>query len=71
MRKGKKVYDQDKGLLSPIMITKLFGIKAQKIYYFLRKGKIPYVKNKSAYVIKKEDIINNQHIFYKGNNLGI
>lgn len=66
LRKGKKIYDLDKGLLSPGMVSEIFKLDRQRIYHLIRKKILPAKKCGSSYIIKRQDVeANKDLIFYK------
>lgn len=57
IRDGKYLYDIEKGVLSPSMIAKEFGVDAQQVYYLLRTENLPHQRVGHAYVINREDFV--------------
>jgi len=49
--KGKRVFDAEKGLYSPVQLANELGVPPQRIYYLIRKRMIPFTRRGSAYVL--------------------
>lgn len=63
---GEKIYDPEHGILSPGMVSSMFNLDRQKIYYLIRKNVIPAEKCGCSYVLKIEDIeLHKEKIFVK------
>lgn len=65
IRNGRRIYDVEKGVLSPSMIAKEYNVDVQQIYYILRKNILPHERVGFAYVIKKNEFEKIHKIFLK------
>ncbi len=66
---GKRIYDIEKGIISPSMALKILDIDKNHIYHCLRKGLIPFYKIGCSYVLNIKDILSNKEQICKRRKL--
>lgn len=53
---GQPIYDVEKKEIPPTVAAILYNVNLGSIYNHLKKGKIPYKKNKSFYVLNENEL---------------